>query len=335
MKKIILIIFLLPLFIYAQTITGSTFPVAGSIYTLDLADTTGVQPGNSGTGMTWNYATLVNTETIMVDSFMMPTATPYGGTFPTAQIAVHEVAPNTDYYVYFHNDGSEYQRIGNVQPDVVIYSNPANEFPYPVSYGNSFNDTYYASYTNIASGSLVHMSGATALTADGSGTLILPSGTYSNILRLKGIRDEHDTIFSIPTVYYHLIVTYYDYYQPSLYYPLLSITTTDAFPSFGSPFHTKTVGYRSMTTGIHEVISANSAITVSPNPSSSGIFYFRMNDKKEEIKQIEIIDLAGRVIWSASGNVSEVNLSGATGGVYFYHVYMVNGNICSGKIMKN
>ena len=332
MKKLLLIIFLFPLFIQAQTIQGSAFPAIGSIYTLDLADTTGVPNGNPGASQTWNYASLISTAKTQVDSFLMPSATPYGGTFPTAQIAVHQVAPNTDYYVYYHDDGSEYQRIGNVQPDVVIYSNPANEFPYPVSYGSGFNDTYYSTYTNVSSGFTVDMAGTTALIADGAGTLILPSGTYSNILRVKGTRDEHDTIFSIPTVYYHILVTYYDYYQAFLYYPLLSITITDAIPSFGPAIHTKTVGFRSGTDGIHETISAISTITVSPNPSATGIFQFRLNNNNEKISKIEVSDITGKVVCSVT-NSNEVNLSERSKGIYFYHLQTINGDIVTGKIM--
>jgi len=61
--------------------------------------------------MTWNFANLINSGKIQVDSFLLPSATPYGGIFPSAGIALHEVALPTNYYVYYHDDGSEYQRI--------------------------------------------------------------------------------------------------------------------------------------------------------------------------------------------------------------------------------
>ena len=64
MKKITLLALtslFLTMNIVAQTLNGSAFPTPGSIYTLTLADTAGVQPGNGGMGMTWNFSSLINT----------------------------------------------------------------------------------------------------------------------------------------------------------------------------------------------------------------------------------------------------------------------------------
>jgi len=317
---------------FAQTIPGSAFPAIGSIYTLTLADTTGVQPGSSGMGITWNFGTLINSGKTQVDSFLLPSATPYGSIFPTATIAVHEVAPTTDYYVYYFNDGSEYQRIANVQPDTVIYSNPANEFPYPLSYGTNLNDTYYSSYTS--GGTTVHMSGATNLNADGTGTIITPDGQYSDVLRVTGTRDEHDTIFGTPTITVHLQSTYYDWYQPVLYYPLMSILITNVYYSIGPVIHQKTVGYRNgVQTGINMLDIPDNAVSVSPNPSSTGVFRFRLRNESEMIRQIDISDLTSRIIYTGKGNINEINLSGSAKGVYFYHIQTVNGNGYSGKLM--
>lgn len=61
MKRFIILLVLFPFLGQAQTIQGTAFPAIGSIYTLTLADSTGIQPGNSGTGITWDFSTLVNT----------------------------------------------------------------------------------------------------------------------------------------------------------------------------------------------------------------------------------------------------------------------------------
>jgi Secretion system C-terminal sorting domain len=307
------------------------------VYTQVLADTTGVLPGDGGSGMNWDFSTLMSTSHTQVDSFMIPSATPYGDLFPSAQLALHEMNPSTDYYIYYLNDGSEFQRIANVQPDTVIYSDPANEFYYPISYGDTYNDTYYSSYMTTVTGSssTVHMWGTISVNADGSGTLTLPSGTYNNILRVKSVREEFDTIFGQLPIVVHAIYTYYNWYQTSLYYPILAIDYTDIYPSIGPLIHTKTVGFRAVTTGINEKIASNGGLTVSPNPSSTGIFNLFPNDKQENINQVEIIAPDGRVVFSSTGNVNEIDLSGQAKGIYFYRVSMVNGETFSGKLMRN
>lgn len=335
MKKFIIVLMVsLPFIGQAQTIQGSAFPVIGSVYIRTLTDTTGVQPGNSGTGITWDFSTLVNSGSTEVDSFLLPSATPYGATFPTADITDHEIYPGTNYYVYYHNNGSAYQRIGNVQPDTVIYSDPADEFPYPLSYGNTFTDTYYASY-HQNNGGLVHMSGVVTETADGSGTIILPTGTFSNVLRCSGVRNEHDTIFGTPTIYVTLKVTFYTWYQTYLYFPLMQIATTDFTPSFGNPLHTKMVGYgMGIPAGINDKTYPGEMMAVSPNPSPTGLFQFHFKDKSEQVHQVEITDVTGRIIYKVSGNISDVNLSDKTKGVYFYQIQTINGNSYNGKLLK-
>jgi len=337
MKRTIFLLFLLPLFCKGQTLTGSDFPVPGSIYTQVLADTTGVLPGNGGPGVNWDFSTLMSTLDTQVDSFMMPSETPYGGLFPTAQIALHQVNPSTDYYVYYLDDGNEFQRIANVQPDTVIYSDPANEFPYPISYGNTFSDTYYSSYMTSVSGSssTVHMCGTVSVNADGSGTLNLPSGTYNNILRVKSVREEYDTIFGTLQIVVHAIYTYYNWYQTSLYYPILSIDYTDIYPSIGPAIHNKTVGFSELTTGINEKFESSGGLTVEPNPSSTGIVIFYPKDKREKINQIEITDPEGRVIFSSRGNIGKIDLSGEAKGFYVYHATTANGLTFSGKFLIN
>jgi hypothetical protein len=335
MKGFITLLMLLPFLGEAQTIQGSAFPAIGSTYSLTLADTSGVQPGNSGTGMTWDFSTLVNSGIIQVDSFLMPSATPYGATFPTADIADHEINPGTNYYVYYHNNGSAYQRIGNVQPDTVIYSDPANEFPYPVSYGNTFSDTYYASYHQTTGGDLVHMSGVVSETADGSGTIILPTGTYGNVLRVSGTRTEHDTIFSTPTIYVYEKITYYNWYQANLYWPLMQIMITDITPSLGGKIHNKQVGYRMGTpAGIIDKNNTGEIMKISPNPSPTGIFQLWFSDKNDQVNQLEVIDVTGRIINKIIGPAAEVNLSDQKEGIYFYQIQTLKGRTFTGKLLN-
>ena len=188
----------------AQTLDGTAFPSAGSTFTLTLCDTN-VAPGIGGVGTTWNFASLTSADSTQTDMFVTPASTPYGSLFPTADIAVHEtIGTSTNYYIYYKNTGSAYERIANVQPDTVTYSDPANEYPYPLSEGSTFSDTYYAAYDDAV------MSGGLSTFSDGSGTLTLPTGTYSNVIRVIATRVEHDTVGALAVV---LTQQFYNWYQ--------------------------------------------------------------------------------------------------------------------------
>ena len=71
-------------------VAGSAFPSAGDVFTLTLADTAGVNAGAGGAAATWSFASLNPNGHTQVDSFMAPSATPYGSLFPLADIAQHE-----------------------------------------------------------------------------------------------------------------------------------------------------------------------------------------------------------------------------------------------------
>lgn len=306
MKKIIFGILILPIAVQAQTLQGSDFPTAGTVKTLMLADTSGVQPGNAGTGVTWNFSSLTNSGQLQTDSFFTPSATPYGASFPTATIVEHEQYPGTNYYIYFKDDGSEFQRVGNVQPDTVVYYDPANQFPYPVSYGSTNNDTYFASYN--ANGYLTHMRGTVTNDVDGSGTLMLPTGTYTNVIRMKFVRNEKDTVFSSPGVTGQLSQTIYNWYQSSLYYPLLSITITQVQFSVGSPVSSKLVGYRQGTTGINNLKNTLSFVNAYPNPANDNM-EINYQLKQTQSVTFSVINLLGQV-------VKKINTDTQNSGVY-------------------
>jgi len=285
----------------AQTVPGSAFPVAGDVFTLTEADTAGVTPGASGTGVTWNFASLVNNGGSQIDSFMAPASTPYGTLFPGATIAVHETAPpSTNYYVYYQNDAanSVYKRIANVQPDTVVYTDAANEYPYPVAYNNSYNDTYYGTYPYH--GSYAAMAGVLTGSVDASGTLTLPTGTYSNVLRTHSTRSEQDTVTAgggrQPL---HQTYEYYEWYQPNSYYPILSISTFTLTSAFINKY-SKAVAYRAGyngTNGIADVSANSNGMMVYPNPArDKATLIYGMPDAG--VAQIAIYDVTGRLLQS-------------------------------------
>lgn len=147
-----------------------------------------------GAATTWDFSTLSPDGAYLYDTFAAPASTRYGSLFPTADIALHEVGPTANYFVYYQNDAANsfYKRIANVQPDTVIYSDPANEFPYPLSFNSNYNDTYYA-YYHAGSGYST-MYGNVTCVVNGYSFFTTPAGTYYNVVRLYAHRVEHNTV---------------------------------------------------------------------------------------------------------------------------------------------
>lgn len=225
----------------AQTMTQGSFPVAGDVFTLIDAKVAGFNPGASGIGVTWNFASLVPNDTIEIDSFKAPLATPYGALLTNVTVADHEVytvngniVTGHNQYIYFYNNTATgaFQRVANVQPDTVIYSTPGNQFAYPFSYGSTSIGHYYAHYPSR--GGSATETGTLYDTADGRGTLITPLGTSTNVLRVVGVRNELDTV-NIPglgTYTGTTRVVYYTWFQANSYFPIMWYSVTNVnFPS--------------------------------------------------------------------------------------------------------
>jgi len=295
----------------AQTLAGSAFPAAGSTFSLTLCDTN-VAPGIGGIGTTWNFASLTSADSTQADMFMTPASTPYGSLFPTADIAVHEtIGTSTNYYIYYKNTGSCYQRIANVQPDTVTYSDPANEYPYPLSEGSTFSDTYYAAYDATI------MSGGLSVFSDGSGTLTLPTGTYTNVIRFIATRVEHDTVGGLEVV---LTQQFYNWYQTDVYYPILSISTTNINYGAGS-FNKKSVGYRAgSTTGVAQV-NKNNGFTIFPNPATDEI---QLTVADVAPRSVEVMSITGAscINTTMTGNTTSINISALPNGMYIVKTSM-------------
>ena len=309
----------------AQTIPGSAFPSAGTVFSLTGADTTGVSPGAGGTGTTWNFGTLVNGSGSQIDSFLDPAATPYGALFPTATVALHQIiAPRTNTFVYFRNNtaNSVYERIANVLPDTVIYQTPARQYPYPLTPTSTYTGNYYAHY-HTATGSATE-AGVVSGGVDGTGTLILPTGTYTNVLRSHYTRTEQDTTYGTSTNALVQIIDYYEWYQPNSYFPILSISYTNATVMGFTVFHTKNVGYRQgySASGVDDLsVSGTAGLLLYPNPANDkATLIYDMKEAGDA--QINIYDLTGRMLHTQTNTSGEglqtlsLNVSALPAGMY-------------------
>ena len=146
----------------------------------------------AGSSYTWDYSTLS-----IKDSFQIEIAdkskTPDGNKFPQASFA--EQANSATSYVI--NKTDSYSLNGIVAGSTIIeYTNPQLLLRRPFTFNDVVNDTFSVSY--LASAFNVTGTGESTTIADGYGTLILPNGTYNNVLRVRNEFSRDDTIQGVP-----------------------------------------------------------------------------------------------------------------------------------------
>lgn len=190
--------------VYGQfTVTSYFNPHAGETQTLINGDTSGISPGGGGPNQTWNFSSVISTGDSSIQTYVLPSSTPYGSSFPTATIA--STTPNNPTnYAYFSGTSSAYEFLGS-QGTVfkTVYTNPKKFRTYPFDYPGSFSDSYSA-ITYQGTSIVQKISGTITVTYDGYGTLTLSSGTVTNAGRFKFVSYEVDTMIfgSVTTIEY-------------------------------------------------------------------------------------------------------------------------------------
>lgn len=264
-----------------------TFPVhgwiPGDVQNTNSVDTVGINPGPGGTGQTWNFSSLVIGASGST-SIVAPSSTPYGSSFPTATCAIS--SPSGVYYYKSNAAGLSVVGLGT-QSYIMQYSNIDEMIIYPFAYGNSSMETHTAAYT--ISSFTGTRGGFTNTTADGSGTLILPSGSY-NVIRVRTDQEDRDSLGASGFI---TNSTTYAYYSANQKFPLFQIVFL-SINSGSNIQNIKSVSINSAVVGISEE-NQLSAFNCFPNPASEQLNITAELMQANDV-QVELTDLAGRVI---------------------------------------
>lgn len=192
MRTPLLSLLLAPLGVLAQpVIQYANIDLIGNTYPVHVVTDPGTSdPNIDGANVTWDFssATLaLNQGTI---TFVDPAGTPYAASYPTSNLAqVVTAGPNT-YYTYFALSSSQLdmlaEDVGSADPS--IYTDPKTPLIFPFAYPNYFIDYYTENGTDY-SVSRAYM---------GYGTLILPTGTYTNVVKMASTSGSIDFFSSDP-----------------------------------------------------------------------------------------------------------------------------------------
>ena len=305
---LILFVFIYIIQINAQipTLTFSNSGIQpGDIFSYYEADTVGVEPGSAGTNQIWNFSDLTMNSVLRSTHFISPSITQNHSLFVEATVA-DTSGGNEAFYKINSNENTV---LGWCNSSTnIVYTNPETIVNYPFSYGDISNDNFSANYN--ASSIQFYTNGTVSANADSWGTLILPSGTFSNILRVKFIQDVTDS----STFYTALTHTEtYSWYDGVNKRPIFDIVKTVS-SAMGNTYYVKTV---------HVSADVYSGLNYEENKGLT--FYMLLdNDKKilnlyfnsqiESDAELFIYDMQGKMVKNSKiGFVQKGNSQKAIG----------------------
>jgi len=319
MKKIFtLIILCTTLFTVSaqQTLLSSEMLQFGSVMdlrystSLSLIDTT-IQ----GTNVTWNFSTLTDdvNYTDQIITITNPASTPYGSTFPTSNYCYLETGNGSTAYRYFNLTTDKLERVGSYTSILKTYTDPQTEYVFPTAYGTVNNDTW--NNTSSTTG------GSYGLKCIGTGTLILPSGTY-NALMVRARLVEGPYAFDV-----------YFWYSSDNGAMLLEYFVGDGFVAGSWAFYLHAL----TTTGISSYDNDLISDLRYNNPVENNLS-LSLKSKNNEVYTYSVVNTIGQTFLTDefainAGNTETINLdlSNLPAGIYLLNLYTSN----SGKACKS
>ncbi len=305
------------------TITAASNPIPGDIENFIDLDSTGLFLGSSGTSQIWNYSSIISLgNPTNTGTYVPMSSVPNNTMFPGATVAVQY---GTAYGILSCNS-TKFEYLGYAEAILAncwAYSDPYKVYSLPFTFGSISTDTYVLFQpTNITRGTFT-------TTGDGTGTLQLPSATYTNVLKLSYAIFETDTASSGPVSNY--TITMNQYYSTVSKFLLLEVqtaywtVTSGTNTSFYYNKYGRVADFGILSTGITNKES-ESGLNVFPNPVSTGEFFISNADPSCGKMTVEINNVLGQRVKTISfenqsgTEPKKINVSDLAKGIYYLKI---------------
>ncbi|SCX91887.1 T9SS type A sorting domain-containing protein [Flavobacterium caeni] len=275
-------------------------PVATSANVVDFtgefyfAEANSFTPGPAGANQTWDFSNLQLTLGGL-DTPQVVSQTPFGAQFPTANncYKFSGMFPPDRYY-YQHVTPDRYDIIGMAITTTTgdnYTPNPRTFCTFPYTFGTVYNDTYRT--VNEGTDTSV------VVTYDAYGTVILPTGTYTNVIRQKVVKNG--------------TTTNYNWFNVQPFYPLIQTVLEQ-----------NSLGILKGLTLATDEHNFGKNFAIYPNPTQD-VLHIEALGTIDHAIDMELFDLLGqRVLAQHSGALDhdqvQLNLAGLNAGIYLLRI---------------
>jgi hypothetical protein len=304
-------------------LTSSSNPVIGDRFPFYFTDT--FNPGAAGTAMTWNFNTLhqYGSDTLV---FTSCASTVHCSDFPGATISGYVVSsPTTPNY--YNISATALSNLGGYSTVPIYYSNYQDISRYPFTYGDSYIDTFSSIFTS--SGYTYHRVGTITVTADAYGTLVLPYGTFLNVLRIKTTELFDDTTMITPPTIWHYRTDIYTWYAPDYHMELLN-----QYTQYRNSTVTSKYSYYSIQnpTSVNELSAQKTQVQLYPIPANDKCV-LKCNAGFERGAYVDLMGIDGRVVgkYALQGTETVIPIALLSAGLYTCRIY--NGGLQLEKLV--
>jgi hypothetical protein len=276
---------------------------------------------NDGVSQTWDLSG-VGSEGQFSILYLNPALTPYNFMFPDADLASFSISDSN--YIYYQVTANEFNSMGYKNFfSTTIFNDYQLQLKYPFTYLDTCTDYFESSNgTNISRGNSFFI-------ADGFGTLILPSDTIENTLRI------HQTVTVIDSNSASIDTTSYEayfWYKPGIHFPLCSYFEINVL---GIQY--QFVNYLDDDyVGIKNIIMSDEVI-IFPNPAKDFI-QIKFNSNTVKHLKAELYSSDGKLCYRSDLNienphVANIDIGHLSPGFYFLALFD-DENILYKKILK-
>ncbi|MDR0801260.1 T9SS type A sorting domain-containing protein [Fluviicola sp.] len=286
---------------------------AGESFTMYASDY--VNPETSGTGVTWDLSSMTNNNQVSVT-----VTANSGGTFPSATT---KLTQSDGSILYYKITSSIMELVGIDASGIVFsYSNPETHLQFPLTTSTNFTDQSACDFT--VSGFNFSRTGSIQSEYSGTGTLITPAGTFTNVMRIKSTMTNTDTYIGGTS---SSSIVSYNWYKAGIHHELASVSDITGATTDQAAYYTNVPE----NLGLEENQLIN--LSLFPNPSANLIHI----SSDEVISKVELYKLSGELMLDQSVNdtSSEINISDLNSGMYLMKVYGKDGSVSVQRIMKS
>jgi hypothetical protein len=195
-------------------------------------------------------------------------------------------------YVYYKATSAAYEQLGMISPQFTLNcSNPITVFSYPFTFGSDYTDTYLCN--GVTSGeAFTRSNGLVRIAGASYGTLIMPYGTFTNVLMVDIEQTHTDVLASEPDFDFHYYSWTQMFIKPGIKQPLLANYENYTKPG---PYQAFSRMLDENSTGVEEALRHDIGMDLFPNPATDRVEVLFSVPAGERLT-IEVIDMLGQVV---------------------------------------